>query len=207
MQYTEAASGETVRVLNAGQTLLIASTAVLTWYARRVWRSADIPRVEMILLPAIVLLQHRTVWVAAVGTTAVILYRERVLRVVVVRNLAIAAVATLLIGGVLLPGRLAQSLATSASDQNSFVWRVDGWSELLSAERYTELNYLFGHPIGSDYTRGRAGRTTAVQAHNHYVQTFYDFGITGIVFMVAFYWLAFRGGRRGSRGRQKATIL
>src|SRR5260370_13178585 len=69
MQYTEAASGETVRVLNARQTLLIATTALLTWYARRVWRSADIPRVEMILLPAIVLLQHLTLWGAAVGTT------------------------------------------------------------------------------------------------------------------------------------------
>lgn len=181
-------AGDEIRVLNAAQTLLLAETAVLAWYSRRTRRGSPVSAFSMLLLAAVTVMQHRTVWVVALGTILLLLYRERLVRRRVALALIIGTLAAVVGSAILLPGHARQSFGASASDLGNLEWRIQGWTQLLAPQRYSgPAEYAVGHAFGSSYLRGRWEEQIEVAAHNHYLQTFYDLGLLGLALLLALF--------------------
>ncbi len=137
-----------------------------------------------------VIMQHRSVWIAAaVGLMAVFLLERRhlprrfALMLGFVLTLTLAtAVATAF--GFLdeLGRRLLESTVTMAADEGTFAARVDGWVRLwenwVAAPAHT---MFFGYPFGHGYTRLYNGVVIEFAPHNFYLDLLLRVGIVGTI--------------------------
>jgi len=195
-----------LRAINAAQALFLLQAFLLSLYlwllpnSSRLWRLSGV-----VLLPVLVLLQHRTVWIVSILSVLLVVLRERKLR-----SKAFAAllggvvVSTSVLLGLFLFGEnldavtepVSRAAAEPYTQRSTFAWRLDSWRVLLT-EGYlsTYTDYLFGKPFGAGYTRhlSLAGtgewRTGAVHAspHNYYVQTLLRVGIVGLGVLIYVY--------------------
>lgn len=152
---------------------------------------------SLFMLGLVVVLQHRSVWVASLGALAVVAWHERA---------AVSAKAFPIIGmGVVMVGlmgafialdpsnRLTETLAKSAvsvtESRGTHVDRLVGWKELLSDfTRAEPKNWLLGMPYGSGYERYVLGRVQDFSPHNFYVQLLLRVGAAGLLL---FLWVHF----------------
>jgi len=185
------------RVLNAAQTFFLFQAFLISLYLKfapdssRVWRSFS-----GVLLPVVVLLQHRTVWVVALITTMVAAFQQGKIRRRVAYILTGAVVAGAIFGLVAfgenmskVPDALNASVDEAINKSDStFMWRVEGWSGLL-AERSTfgYSDYLFGKPFGSGYVRKVWNIERTETPHNYYIQTFLRLGVFGLIALLCTY--------------------
>jgi len=101
----------------------------------------------------------------------------------------------LLAGAAVLVGGLAVAYMSSAILQffvltatgsgNTFAWRVEGWQSLLGSMHWSD--YIVGKGYGADMGRWTTNGWVTVQAHNLYVEKFWDLGAFGIaLYLVLF---------------------
>src|SRR5690606_28911378 len=161
-----------LRVVDSGVTLVLAQAMLMCLY---LWLDSKNPKLyrnlALILLPFVVIMQHRTVWVVLVVATVVILLwesrlRNRLLGVIAV-GAALTAIGVLAVYG----DRGSEVLSESVSDTGTFAWRVEGWSVLLQEQFADRWHVVAGRPMGAGFERFMPSLcyTLNVTPHNHYV--------------------------------------
>lgn len=187
-----------LRVLDAPQTFVLAIAMficlmkIFTGQATR-WQRWFV----YVLALEVLLLQHRTVWVVSIAGLAWLLIADARIR----GKLAVSLVAAAMIASVLYlvvlgsqANPIASSLQTSATSEETFQWRLEGWKQLLlDAGRYSTFDRLFGQPFGAGYPRVIEDVLVNRSPHNFYVQTFVRLGAFGLIFLMALYVISIRG--------------
>lgn len=190
----------TFRFLGAGYALLFAQTVVLAFLLAAHGDGRRVMWTAYLMLAAVIILQHRTVWLAVLATVPLFLLTERRVRGPLMRGLLVAGLAVAALAEFVFPSQLSSALSTSATSEGTFLWRLDGWAQLLSPERFgNPVSVLFGQPLGAGYERVVGGQVVHESPHNVYVQTLVDFGVFGLIAYLSLLWLVFR--RTGALGR------
>jgi hypothetical protein len=134
------------------------------------------------LLVAVVLLQHRSAWLAAmVMVPGWLLFRpgsalNKAAGIAVAAVLATSAVFAALF---LPDSTVTNDLAASASNQDTMQWRMDSW-HLLIGRLHGVQDWLFGMPFGSGFERLLYGSVVDSQPHNFYVHLLLRVGLVGL---------------------------
>lgn len=226
--------GDSLRVIHAGDTLILLQALLIVgtaWAAglQRDRISAPASRVPLAgnastvwflgaLLLSILLLQHRTIWVTTMvsGIVVIILLRDRqmatrVAALVVVLVSLVSAAAVVNTGGERLPEPIGDQLSDSATNENTFVWRFEGWVQLAGGGGNASVtDVLLGHPFGSGYERRLNGQTVEVNPHSTYLSFFLRSGIIGLLLLLAVYshvLLALRRSRSVGLGIPQAVLI
>jgi hypothetical protein len=201
-----------VRVIPAAMTLVLAQAAIVAF---PLLSQRDRPFARLLtptLLAFVLLLQHRTVWIATAGGVFYLLWRERTLAK---RAFAVLAVALGIIGALSFTvfddeqGEIREQLSSSAQSTGTLEWRYDGWIALLedSGPRNTE-DLLAGLPFGTGWTRVLSpGRVVDVSPHNFYLETFLRTGALGVALLLAVYVLSLRATNRSDRRQISRGLL
>jgi hypothetical protein len=184
--------GQPFRVLTAGPTLMLAQGLIVLLAA---WRSAQTPRwvapAGIGLLLAIVLLQHRTVWVVLLVAFGVLALRDpRLGRKVGSAVLAAGLVISVLMLAVFDDGALSleDELATAATNVQTWEWRMAGWRALLDQRGPDGVEeHLLGAPFGGGFQRLYDGRVVDVTPHNFYVEGYVRIGLLGMGLLLLLY--------------------
>lgn len=163
-----------------------------------------------LLAIGIVLLQHRTLWVAAIicGTLGVFhlasRYRASYERIVyLATGLMLLAVPALLLV-VSRVGAYQESVESATGSSSTLTWRLGAWRELLEKQS-SAFDLALGTPSGSDRTIVVDGWVTNLSAHNLYVETILQFGLIGLFALCAVVVLAFRFRRETARRLELAV--
>ncbi|MFG2755521.1 O-antigen ligase family protein [Streptomyces wuyuanensis] len=166
-----------------------------------------------VLLLLVALLQHRTVWVGA-AAMAFGWWLLRPARAGQRMTSAIVGAVVLSFAALLYSigafGSIGASLTDSFNEaqgnRSSFVWRVLGWQELLSAAR-TPTQWLLGSPFGSGYERSIAGGLVTVSPHDYYLHLVLRLGLVGLVALLALYVVVWRRLGRGGEGNLALRLV
>jgi O-antigen ligase len=197
--WAEVGGGHRMRVLNASQTFFLAQALLIALYFRRrsaprgAWTSLSV--LIAMLAAAVILLQHRSVWVSLLLAIAAICWREGVFRRLVSAG-ALAAVlgSSLYFAAPAVFSRensVADSLATSVEepfnpDHGTLGWRVEMWQayllEFLNASNFEKLT---GKGFGNPASYAVDTIETVDSAHNYYVFTLNRTGILGLAGLLA----------------------
>lgn len=165
---------------------------------------------------ALILLQHRTVWVCAlvVAVVGFVTWSRRRLRQT--QAVVIGATGLLLLAVPAAIWALSQSAtlrvstAETTQKQSTFQWRIDSWTELVSKHHSTS-EILIGEPAGMNWSRTIFGESTDVAAHSSFVEAFLRFGVVGtaglIVLLFALYWRRADIGRHTGLTANAVTLL
>jgi len=175
----------TSRPVVAAGALLILQAAVLAlalrWPSRR---SAMYLATGVIAI--VVLLQHRTVWVAAavIAVAGFLIWSRNAGRGAERTVFAVVGVALLLLPlaafGLTRSDSLVRSVQEVRTEDSTLTWRTSGWQELVSShDSATEL--ATGTASGTPLDRRIDGRVVDVSAHSELVETYLRFGIPGVV--------------------------
>lgn len=178
----------TSRPIVAAGALLILQAAVLAlalhWPSRR-----SAPYAALGCAVVLVLLQHRTLWVAGAVVAAVgfVWWLAGIGRAQ--EKAAFAAIGTILlllpltVAGFLSTGPLVRSAGSATSGNSTFTWRTTGWEELI-ASHHSVSQLVVGEGSGASMDRVLNGHTVAVSAHNGFVEAYLGFGIPGVLAVV-----------------------
>lgn len=200
--WAEWVATNSLRVLNSAQALFIAQALILAIYLRLHSAATSSLALLPLFASAVLILQHRTVWVVTLMCLFAILYLERKARGRLVGNLAaLTIVAAAVLIPLLLAGdyldvvteSLQASVTEAQGEQSTFVWRVLSWQELLKGWAASgPWQYLFGNPFGTGSARFIPGvaQEITVSAHSYYVQTLLRIGLVGIIPLIAVYFRA-----------------
>ncbi|MFD7443119.1 O-antigen ligase family protein [Streptomyces sp. NPDC059909] len=171
-----------------------------------VWRGRARPLAALLLLVLVVLLQHRTIWVAA-AAMAVAWWGLRPARAgqrmasATAGALVLCLTVLLFSAGALgaIGGSLADSFRETQGTHSTFAWRVIGWQDLLNAPR-SPAQWLIGAPFGSGYERYFAGGLVTVSPHDYYLHVMLRLGLAGVVALLVLYFVVWRWLVRGGPG-------
>jgi hypothetical protein len=174
-----------IRVIDGPYTFFLACAFVLTIPA---WRQGEragwIRWMSIALLPFVVLLDRRTVWLAILVGVAVVSIRDRRLGYRVIMLVTFGAVLTG-IAFVYLGGLHEGAKPVIESGSGNFAWRVEGWSELVRAWSANLTDWAVGQPFGSGFAREVEGTTTNTHPHNFYLETMIRTGLAGLLALIA----------------------
>ena len=197
-------SGELVdaRPVSAAGALLIVQCILIAMSARLV-RSTTWLIAMGSMGAAVLLLQHRTVWIiAALAATIAYVRWARIAIFVNERAAAAAAGAILLtapfvISVVASSSAFAESARSATASNSTFGWRTDSWRSLVESHSSAQ-DLLFGLPTGTSFER-RIGDVIATQSsHSTYVESLLAFGVIGPILITWLWVLIIR--RRGRAG-------
>ncbi|WP_329119642.1 O-antigen ligase family protein [Streptomyces sp. NBC_01465] len=183
------------RPMGAPEALLIGQAAVLLLYGTLGRRARPL---AWPLLLVVVLMQHRTAWVATAAMLAVLLLTRRAgglsrpLRLLYATVLASVCAGALALGS---GGHVTSSLVASGEDAHTLDWRLSGWSALLGQAR-DGADWLLGLPFGSGYARLAGGVLITVSPHNYYLQLTLRIGLVGLAAFLLLYALLWRSAPR-----------
>lgn len=205
-----APGGLMTRVLNSPQAYFLLQTVVFAWVFRKHKGTLPFQRlVPYAIIPAIFLLQQRTVWVIFLFLLLCIFSLMRQIRpafLFTFLTVGLLGVVALL---VLWGNPLLDSLASSAQNLRNFEWRIAGWSVLLSPDRFqNSLDYAIGQPFGTGYERYLLGSSYAIfhSPHNFYVQTFLNIGGFGLFILLLIYFGTLKSLLINRQDRQKLAF-
>ena len=153
---------------------------------------------------ALILLQHRTVWVCAlvVAVVGFVTWSRRRLRQI--QTVVIGATGLVLLAvpaaiwALSRSATLRVSAAETTQKQSTFQWRIDSWTELVS-KHHSASEILIGEPAGMNWSRTIFGESTDVAAHSSYVEAFLRFGVAGTAGLIVLLFALYR--RRADIGR------
>ena len=165
------------------------------------------------LLPLVIVLQHRSVWIVAIIALALVLcllpsLRTALIQWGVIGTAVCGGLCALVFGATLLESlaesyndAAASSLDPSGADGSSttFSWRVQGWTALLTGEQMDSARErIIGNPFGTGWDRimltGDGDKQLRSESpHNLYVQTLLRGGALGLVAFVALHGMLLRG--------------
>lgn len=178
------------RLLTADQSMMLALCAGAVLFDReRAHRFAN--RLSALAFFLIVLLaQNRSVWIAVAGAlVAVAIFSTRsATRVRVLAYIGAASLAGAIALGLGGLGDVGAALTRSATDFDTWQWRLAGWAELVpKAFSSGPLDALFGNPTGDALSRldPSGMRLLTVSSHNWYVDTLVGVGLIGVGIWVA----------------------
>lgn len=192
--------GKRFRVVSAGQTVIIAVGALFLlqrWLTRESGFGAA--ALAMLMLLAVMVLQHRSAWGAVVlGLAGLIALQRKQLgrsggaALWVVLGVVAVLVPLLLLG---LGGDVQQSVGGSVqeavSDRSTFVGRIEGWRSLLAEWSASGVrSYAIGQPFGSGYLREQQGTMVSWTPHNYYVHVLVRTGVIGLLALLFVFVLA-----------------
>lgn len=186
-----APGGLMTRVIAASASFFLLQTIIFSWTLGRQNNVLPFRRfIPFIMIPVIIILQHRTVWVIfAFILLCVFLVERRVRSLIFITSLVVGLIGVLALL-VFWGSPLLDSLANSAQNSRTFDWRVAGWVALLSPARFNNMiDYAVGQPFGTGYERYLFGSSYAIvqSPHNFYVQTFLNIGGIGLISLLLIY--------------------
>lgn len=198
--FNQIGAGKPLRVLTAGQTyFLSALTIMLAWCAATGCISR---RASWLVLPfalAVVLLQHRSVWVATIVGLGFLYLGEPRLRGRFLRMSMIGSVVVAILLVPLIAIGFMDSVFTALGDSvneamlshgSTLTWRLDSNRELFAKWVNGGVQeYLIGKPFGSGYERFLAdlGHVTNYSPHNFYLQMLLRVGLFGLIAVLVSY--------------------
>lgn len=142
-----------------------------------------------VFVAAVVVLQHRTVWVMFVVTlAAAFLIDARITRYLSKIGGAVAILACIVLFSFIgLRTQLVGELQDSATNTNTLQWRIEGWERSFSDDQ-SPLTVLIGFPIGSGYLRldSAASGYIDAQPHNEIVNQYLRVGVFGTILLILF---------------------
>jgi O-antigen ligase len=191
-------SAAAFRVLPSGATLFLLDTLLILTYvitarAAKRWMWLAVP----VLLVTVLVMQHRSVWIAAVIAIATLyLIFPGQVRLRLAQPLAAGAFLIALVGGGLVGyGKLdalidsvTESAAKATDSTGTAGGRIYGWQQLLMQLEPEE--YVTGKPFGSGYERydfPNVRWKATYDPHNFYLQTLLRVGIPGLALLLALY--------------------
>jgi O-antigen ligase len=194
-QWAGVGGSNALRVLNASQALFLAQAFLVTLYLyRHVASRVVLGCFSAALLLAVILLQHRSAWVALAVSCLMVAWREQAWR----KFIAAGLLAVLLSGPAYLlvsnyGSNLGESLRSSAeepfdSSRSTIAWRVELWQQYVGEfvgldGVQTWVGTGFGNP--ATYRVDGAGVSNA--AHNYFVHTLNRAGIIGLTALLVCY--------------------
>lgn len=137
-----------------------------------------------------VVIQHRSVWVAAaVGLLAVFILERRHLprRFALLLGFTLSLTFVIAVAGAAgylddLALRLLESTLSMADSGGTFAARVDGWMRLLEGWfGASPTAWIFGFPFGKGYTRMYNGVIIEFAPHNFFLDLMLRVGIVGLI--------------------------
>lgn len=186
-----------MRVVPSDTALIIAQGALIALAVVNE-RARDFTRfLAPVLLVVVLLLQHRTVWLASAIGLLYLLYRRRAsIRMLAAfgAGMVVFAALTFTIFG---EEDLSQQLAESGQSTATLEWRIAGWDALLTdrgPERAGEV--ALGKPFGGGWGRNFDGRFVDVSPHNFYLESYLRVGVIGVLALLSVYAIALRGPGR-----------
>jgi hypothetical protein len=156
--------------------------------AKRKWVYWVMP---VIFLVFAIYLRHRTVWMMlAAGIVALPFLDGKMFRRLV-PTLAVGAAlfAGLVVFGQSLPGGVnANQFSDSAQNEGTFLWRLNGWKELVLDDEQTFLTIVIGKSAGSGYHRidPITGQSLEVSPHSEFVARYLRTGVIGTTCIIFF---------------------
>jgi len=153
-----------------------------------------IRQLPFVFFAAAIYLRHRTVWmVLLVGSLSLLPLHGRLFR----RLLPVFLVAVTITAGLAVYGTDIQGVASadqfsdSATNSDTWIWRVNGWLALLQGDDRNAASALIGKSMGSGYWRvdPQSGRTVTVGTHNEYLMQYLRVGSVGLGLLL---WLFLR---------------
>ena len=193
----EASYGRIPRVLTASQTLFLLNGWLLTAPSLHGRRSSRIARASALLLLGFVLImQHRTVWAAAVvclillfGRLGTLLHRPVWLTGAVAGAAVVLAFVSLDASSPIATS-IRESISEPTQARSTFEWRVSGWQQLVLDDNgpgSVRDTLLGSHPFGAGLRRRVDGEVINYSAHNYYVDTFMRMGAVGLAALLFWY--------------------
>lgn len=191
------AQGDTLRVLDSFDTVVILTGLLLaagpllrdrSGSQRPGPRTRVPPALEVFVVGsflAVVLLQHRTLWIALVVGVVLLTARDprvtgRLLAATVVAGVVVS-VAAIAVFGQGVETVVSEELGSSATDVDTFEWRLEGWSRLVETSLpETPDEVLFGQPFGKGFDRYLRGQLITVTPHNYFLESYLRVGVIGM---------------------------
>jgi hypothetical protein len=202
--HTEVVADE--RYLNASSAaaLALGSVLLLGWIAHRTsrrWMYWAMP----LLFAMAILVRTRTVWVMMIVFAAVIPFVDWKIFKRAVPMGIVGGIAVLVLGIAFYAGgsALSSELESSASNEGTFTWRVNGWKVIVADPDQTPATVLVGKSFGDGWERWDPsfGVYTSAPPHDEYLVQYLRVGLIGtlaaIFFVVRPIYLL--GGMRGKR--------
>jgi hypothetical protein len=164
--------------------VLVMLEALILLFARGRFTLAT-ASLAVLLASGIVLLQYRTLWVAAIACAVLGAFflaarfrasNERVVYLLTAIGLVLAPMLLFAISQV---SAYQQSAESTTGASSTLTWRIGAWKTLL--ERYdSPFELAFGTPSGADRKISVDGLVTDVSAHNLYVEALLSYGLIGL---------------------------
>jgi hypothetical protein len=190
--------GNPMRVLDAAQAMFLCVAFFFSLMLKTSRKGSGWQQnLYYVIGPALILLQHRTVWVVvALGMVWMSRRNLRLLR----RSLVVFG-ATFALGAVLVVSTFGldfviESLQFSVTSDNSLLWRVAGWYQLVFLRSAGAFNLLFGDPFGTGFTRVISTAIVEATPHSFYVETYLRMGVAGLCILLWFFGSQFRACRQ-----------
>lgn len=145
----------------------------------------------------VVLLQHRSVWLALVLGTAFMGWeyrRDLSRRLVMGLGATVVVLGAVTISLLDVAALSDQASRADAASDTTWQWRVSGWADLLEESGPVgPVEYGLGAPYGSGWERSvSAGFDVDVPPHNFYLEMLLRIGIIGVVLVVLAGWQSAR---------------
>lgn len=148
---------------------------------------------SVVMLGLVLVLQHRSVWVATFGALLVVAWHLRTL--VARKALPIAVMGVVAIGSMAtfvaldpsnrLTETIAQSAVSATESRGTHIDRIEGWQVLLTDYAGYDLwEWVMGKPYGTGYERYSSGRLKSYSPHNFYIQLLLRIGALGLLLLL-----------------------
>ncbi len=190
---TSTEDGHMMRVLNAGDTFMLSFAFFASLFLHinkrgELWQR----KLFYVIGPTIILLQHRTVWLVILVGILLLGVQEKRFRRQSITALVGMVVIGLIVGALFFARgtNVAETLSNSATSDETFVWRLETWHQLLfNNPNATLLNDIIGQPYGSGYDRHMFNERdiTDTTPHNYYVEMYLRVGIIGLMTVILLY--------------------
>jgi O-antigen ligase len=186
-----------IRVIRSHETLLLSQILMAGVFFARAADAGGLlvaRALSPILLVGVLVLQHRSVWVAAAAGVFASLFVARLrggsafgqvlLLIAIAATTALPLVVSDKLSGV--SGQITNSAGAALAEKGSAGERVNSWNEIIKNWATAgPRSIAIGQSFGSDptrYVKDEAGATRKLTytAHNMYVQTLFSMGLVGL---------------------------
>jgi hypothetical protein len=195
-QWSEFLIDNPIRVINAAQTLLLAEVAILGAGLELTGRATPlVRRLTWVMLAFVLVLQHRSVWMATFAGLAWLGLHIRQTRSRFWASLAGGALVAVVLAFLLFPSQaeklgelLTESVTKTTEQRSTWAWRVEGWNDLLfDRPGVGAVEWLVGEPFGTGYQRKIGRELVEASPHNFYLQIVLRLGLAGLACIVVTY--------------------
>ena len=148
---------------------------------------------SLVMLGLVLVLQHRSVWVATAGALALVAWHQRAAvarKAMTITGMVLVMLAAVTLLMALNPSnRLVETLVKSTvsvtESRGTHTDRLEGWQALLGDyASYSPQEWLLGKPYGTGYERYSGGRLETYSPHNFYVQLLLRIGAIGVLLLL-----------------------